>query len=174
MKIYYSASTRGFYDNCEGRYGKDEQKKIPSDAQVISAEYYAELLSEQSIGRQITPDENGYPFALRPPTVSIEERRERKCRILESDMHQYISIQRGYPVFTQITLQAIYSDPDSNNTQKVACKAIFNWVKKSLLPYYYGVKAQIMASGTPESVSWDFSGCDADAPGYTLSQIIQM
>jgi hypothetical protein len=96
-------------------------------------------------------------------------------RRLEADMHNYIFTVQDYPQPTQITLQAIYADPESNAGQRAACKSIFNWIKSAVLPYYYTKKIEILSSQAPEGVSWDFpANCDGSAPGLTLAQILQM
>ena len=61
--IYYSKTTKGFY--CEEIHGTN----IPSDCVQITKELHTTLLNEQSQGKQIVPDENGYPIAIVPPTV---------------------------------------------------------------------------------------------------------
>ncbi len=101
--------------------------------------------------------------------------RDAICRRLESDMHHYIFVTHDYPQPTQITLQALYSDPDSTADQRAACKQIFDWIKGVVLKYYYSRKAEILKSSDPESVRWDFGAiCDAAAPGITLAQIISL
>ena len=60
---YYSKTTKGFY--CEEIHGTN----IPSDAVQITKEQHTNLLNEQSQGKQIVPDENGYPIAIVPPVI---------------------------------------------------------------------------------------------------------
>lgn len=59
--MYYSAQTRGFYD--AAIHGSN----IPTDAVEITTEEHASLLAEQSAGKQIIADGNGYPIAIDPP-----------------------------------------------------------------------------------------------------------
>ena len=61
--IYYSKITKGFY--CEEIHGTN----IPSDCVQITKEQHENFLNEQSQGKQIVPDENGYPIAIVPPVV---------------------------------------------------------------------------------------------------------
>ena len=61
--IYYSKTTKGFY--CEEIHGTN----IPSDCVQITNEQHTSLLNEQSQGKQIAPDENGYPIAIVPSVV---------------------------------------------------------------------------------------------------------
>ena len=55
--IYYSKSTKGFYDN-------EIHKTIPSDAVVITSEVYLALLRGENGKNAIQPDENGYPILV--------------------------------------------------------------------------------------------------------------
>ena len=61
--IYYSKTTKGFY--CDEIHGTN----IPSDCVEISSETHQRLLNEQSKGKQIVPDEKGYPIATVPPII---------------------------------------------------------------------------------------------------------
>ena len=63
--IYYSKITKGFYS--DGVHGTN----IPADCVIISEETWRHLLNEQSQGKQIVPDENGYPIAIVPPAVPL-------------------------------------------------------------------------------------------------------
>ena len=58
MTLFYSATTRGFYDS-----EVHSEDFIPVDKVEISAEYHQELLNNQSDGFTIVPDENGYPIS---------------------------------------------------------------------------------------------------------------
>lgn len=61
--IYYSKTTKGFY--CEEIHGTN----IPSDCVQITKEQHTNLLNEQSQGKQIVPDEKGFPIAIVPPVI---------------------------------------------------------------------------------------------------------
>lgn len=63
----YSKTTNGFYD--PAIHGGD----IPSDAVEITAEQHAALLAEQSAGKRIVSDANGYPIAVDPPPLSLDQ-----------------------------------------------------------------------------------------------------
>lgn len=65
MTILFSAATRGFYD--PAIHGD----LIPADAVVISAEEHTALLVEQSAGRQIVADAEGYPVAIDPSAPDL-------------------------------------------------------------------------------------------------------
>jgi len=61
--IYYSKTTKGFY--CDEIHGTN----IPSDCVQITKEQHTNLLNEQSQGKQIVPDKDGYPIAIIPPVI---------------------------------------------------------------------------------------------------------
>jgi hypothetical protein len=60
MAVYYSASTRGFYDTDFAACA------LPSDAKEITRDQYNALLAAQSSGQAINPDANGRPVASVP------------------------------------------------------------------------------------------------------------
>ena len=59
LKWFYSASTRGFYND-------NLHPQRPSDAIEIEGAYRVELLEAQSNGAAIEPDNNGVPQAVMP------------------------------------------------------------------------------------------------------------
>ncbi len=61
MTLYYSATTRGFYDS-----QIHEDKALPADAVEITAEEHQALLQANARGDWIEPDETGYPQAVFP------------------------------------------------------------------------------------------------------------
>lgn len=60
MGMYFSASTRGFYDDAI-------HASIPGDAQPITEMQRANLLAAQSAGKVIEADADGFPVAVDPP-----------------------------------------------------------------------------------------------------------
>lgn len=54
---YYSPSTRGFYD--PAIHGTN----MPEDVVALTDQQHAELLEEQSAGKEIHPNEEGFPRA---------------------------------------------------------------------------------------------------------------
>lgn len=58
--MFYSMSTNGFYDAAIHGYN------LPADAVEITIEQHAALMHAQANGKQISPDENGYPIAISP------------------------------------------------------------------------------------------------------------
>lgn len=157
---YYSPTTFGFYDD---KIPAD----IPADAVELTAAEYVVLMDAMSDGRGIVMRDDGVPM---PGKIPIDAVRSRRATDLENDLHRYIFRMHGYPVPTQMTLQALYADPDTPEACRAACRSVFGWIKGTVLPYYYERKAAIMAVDDPGTVSWDFAGqCDASAPGVTLA-----
>jgi hypothetical protein len=66
MKIFYSASTGGFYNDAIN-------KVIPADAVAITTADHAALIRAQSNGRVICPDATGRPIARTPPLPTTEQ-----------------------------------------------------------------------------------------------------
>ena len=54
--MYYSSQTRGFYD-----------REAPQDAVDVSDEMHLALISD---GREIGPDDSGYPILIDPPALT--------------------------------------------------------------------------------------------------------
>lgn len=83
MRIFYSASTGGFY--VQGVH-----RQAPDDAVEIKEKQYRHLLAQQSQGLEIRPDGNGRPVAVPPPAPNADEaallvRRKRERLLRESD-----------------------------------------------------------------------------------------
>lgn len=85
MSIYYSKTTGGFYDP------KIHGDGIPDDAVEITPEAHAELLDEQTAGKVIVGDADGFPQAVAPaPFVPTWDyiRAERTRLLASSDWTQ--------------------------------------------------------------------------------------
>jgi hypothetical protein len=57
--MFYSQSTRGFYDS-------EVHDVMPEDVVEITKEQWQALLEGQNQGKNIVPDENGYPVLADP------------------------------------------------------------------------------------------------------------
>lgn len=75
--MFYSKTTSGFYS--QAIHGDN----IPGDAVEITAEQHAALLQGQSDGKQIVPDESGFPVLITPEFVpySPQSITMRQCRL---------------------------------------------------------------------------------------------
>ncbi|GIK83069.1 MAG: hypothetical protein BroJett024_41740 [Alphaproteobacteria bacterium] len=60
MSLFFSTTTRGFYDDAI-------HASIPGDAQPITDMQRANLLAAQSAGKVIEADADGFPVAVDPP-----------------------------------------------------------------------------------------------------------
>ncbi|KOY02192.1 tail fiber assembly protein [Pseudomonas nunensis] len=81
--MFASKSTLGFYDVSIHTY-------MPDDVIEISAEYHAELMAGQSVGKVITWGEDGYPVLIDPPPFEKEqleamERSWRNAQMIPTD-----------------------------------------------------------------------------------------
>lgn len=69
MKMYFSASTAGFYSlEIHGQSG------IPEDAVALTAEEYSGLMEGQCEGKQIQPDASGRPALVQAPEQVVDPR----------------------------------------------------------------------------------------------------
>ena len=87
MRIYFSASTGGFYI-------AEKHSRMPEDAKPVSDERYASLLAGQEYGQKITPDSNGEPVLQSPEDAPLNEIRDRK--IAEIDQARDAAIVGGF------------------------------------------------------------------------------
>lgn len=78
MTMFYSGSTRGFYDS------DIHGSAIPEDAVEISADDYRALLSAQSQGSVIEADANGMPVAVVPPPPTLDEVKAALCASVDA------------------------------------------------------------------------------------------
>lgn len=84
--MFYSALTNGFYDiSIHGQ-------NIPEDAVEITDEVYEQIFIEQSSGKVITSDSNGYPVTIEPfftnEELAAEARLQRDELLKGSDWTQ--------------------------------------------------------------------------------------
>lgn len=118
MTKFFSPSNNGFYDeSIHGSrtipvYGEDGNQsgsvpnpstKIPQDAVEITNEHYQALLSAQSSGMVIEPDEDGNPVAVPLPAPTTEQlaemaRARRDFLLEETDWIVIRAAELGQPV----------------------------------------------------------------------------
>ncbi|WP_404410120.1 tail fiber assembly protein (plasmid) [Escherichia marmotae] len=85
MTIYYSPSTKGFYDdNLKSDY--QNNNSWPEDLIEISEQWYNYLLQKQSEGKTINTNEYGQPVVVDPTPLTqdelIEQLERQKSRLL--------------------------------------------------------------------------------------------
>ena len=100
---------------------------------------------------------------------SLSDRRALIATALNKDVGAYI--YGHYDAGTQQSFQAMIAMDDVPEETKSAIKSIFPWIQ-DCLGYYYGKKAEVWASSTPELVVWDFSQFDTTKPDVSLSSIV--
>lgn len=101
MSFLYSKSTGGFYTTAING------KKIPSDAIEITDEVHATLMIEQSSGKIIIADENGYPIAIdTPPHVRTRESLLADVAAKRWQVETGGIVIAGYPIATDRESQA--------------------------------------------------------------------
>lgn len=77
--MFYSKSAGGFYNTTI--HGDN----IPLDAVEITAGQHAELMTAQNNGATIQPAENGYPVAVFPDPLTLEERQSAVWEKIKSE-----------------------------------------------------------------------------------------
>jgi len=77
MAKFYSASTKGFYDNTF-------HQTMPGDAVAVTDEAYAALFEAQAAGKIIQPDSNGNPEAVMPPALTGNALIQQQINALEA------------------------------------------------------------------------------------------
>lgn len=92
MKLFYSASTGGFYDD------EIHGENIPSDAVEISQEDHSALLEGQTSGKVIVANNDGFPELADPKPPTDDElinrcKAEAKRRLAESDFSELPSVR---------------------------------------------------------------------------------
>lgn len=90
MSISYSAKSQGFYHS-----SLDYGDNLPDDLIAISDDYHAELLDQQSVGKIICSDKNGYPIVVDPPLETPEQAERRLQHSVQSHLDDTVKT-RGY------------------------------------------------------------------------------
>lgn len=91
--MFYSKTTGGFYNIAI--HGDN----IPADAVKITTEQHAQLLSDQSAGATIQPDNTGYPVAVFPPPPTVAEIEQAAITALTAAVQKHLddtAKQRNY------------------------------------------------------------------------------
>ncbi|MDK1334445.1 tail fiber assembly protein [Cronobacter turicensis] len=71
MKVFFSATTNGFYPE-QMRADYEQQQCWPDDAREVSVSWYQYLLESQTGGKVITSNEYGQPVLSDPPQPDQE------------------------------------------------------------------------------------------------------
>ncbi|EOC1330902.1 tail fiber assembly protein [Cronobacter turicensis] len=71
MKVFFSATTNGFYPE-QMRADYEQQQCWPEDAREVSVSWYQYLLEAQTGGKVITSNEYGQPVLADPPPPDKE------------------------------------------------------------------------------------------------------
>lgn len=86
--------------------------------------------------------------------------------LINNELVAYIATH--YDQGTQLSLLALYANPDTPAEIKVIIKLAWDWVQ-SILSYYYRVKGDILA-GQP--YEWDLSQFNATDPAVSLAALL--
>jgi len=117
MTIFYSKSTKGFYDS-------EVHINIPSDAVEITKEAWISLINAQSNGKQIQANKKGFPVAV-DPTISAEDF-AKQCKLALRIRLDEIAIEWGYDSI----ISAISYANSTNSQYKSEAKTLIEWRDK--------------------------------------------
>lgn len=92
---------------------------------------------------------------------------EQLTQEMNREVHDYIC--GHYDEGTQISFQALYSDPDTPSEVKDDIHLVWDWVR-SVMDYYYGQKEQLESG---QIVDWDFSQFDDTVPAVKLADYMR-
>ncbi len=117
MTLYYSESTRGFYDDTLKNHAP-----IPSDADEITKEEHTRLLAEQSQGREIIKGQNGR-IETRPRQVTPQDR----TKSLVNAVHLHVDDYAQSQGFRSILDAISYADEPTEPTRQAQGIALRQW-----------------------------------------------
>lgn len=133
--MFYAASTKGFYDPTINTV-------IPNDAVEITTEYWQELLAEQSQGKSIEPDSEGYPIAVVIPIT-----KEQTIEAINYSIQAALDDGARKWGYSSIVAGASYYG--SNNAQYNAdAIALMDW-RDAVWPWAYSKYPSVTAGETP-------------------------
>ena len=169
MKYYKNG---GFYDkeiHGLSLAGGDEEQleecwaAFIADAVEITDEYWEELISSQTKGFSIAPDENGYPVSVAPPKKTLDELKDTAVNML---WRNYKIHQQKYVDAEDLTLATLCASQGS-----VKGSAVQLWVM-NLWAQYYTVRDAISEAGTEEELSaLDLTAESYGEPPYTIREL---
>jgi hypothetical protein len=86
MTLFYSASSRGFYDSAVGGV-------VPVDAVEITTDTHAALMLAQAQGDRIEPDAAGKPIAVPPAALTLAQVQASLCAAVDAAVDDaYVAI----------------------------------------------------------------------------------
>lgn len=123
--MFYSPTTNGFYTL------EIHGSNIPADSVEITAEQYAALLQGQSEGKQIVPDENGFPILITPEVIPFVPNSitMRQCRLQLIADGVYATVNAAVeqmPLTAQIEWEYA-ATIDRSNPLVPAMQALLEW-----------------------------------------------
>lgn len=111
MKMFFSPSTLGFYNEDVHGFRKlvvdkvesdNPNSKIPADAVAIGEQLYADLLAGQSAGKVIKPDGQGRPTLVDTPAEAFPKFKQRKLAGFRESRDQALNRLVGMGLAAQV------------------------------------------------------------------------
>lgn len=142
MTIFYSPTASGFYDDAIHLLAQ-----IPGDAKEIAAEQHTTLLQAQSQGKQIVADNDGFPVALDPPPLTIEQEK----RIYSDAIQHHLDAAALAHGYDDIKTAVSYADEPAVQKFQNDGKAFRTW--RSLVWAYAYQQLDLVEHGKREKPS---------------------
>lgn len=136
MAMYYSGSTRGFYDS-------DFHAEIPGDCVEITPERYAFLMQEQAGGKEIVPS-HGTPVAVAPPPPSAAQIQAQLTAVVQAHLDAQAQALGYDSIFTAVT----YADEPAVPKFQADGQALRAW-RSLVWEAGYALLAQVQAGEAP-------------------------
>lgn len=123
MSLFYSAATRGFYDD-------EVHAELPADAVPITAARHAELIAAQETGAEIVPSDRGTPIIHRHKPTAEELRAK---LLAETDREANRRILAISPIWQQMNDMRQPSDAGMERFVAIdAVRAASNAVERAI------------------------------------------
>lgn len=111
-------------------------------------------------------EEGTFPSGINSVIMTQEEKVVFPLTQLSDAVTAYINNRYSSGTQTSFAALSIQSVP-----VQVLVVPVWEWIK-SVLVYYYSIKAAISSSNDPMAVTWDFSQFDATDPGVQLADLV--
>lgn len=136
MTIYYSSSTRGFYDS-----GIHTSRQIPADAVAISDNLRVQLLAAESAGQVISTGTDGIPIAIDKPAPTQAE----LAVTYRAHIQAFMDAKAAEYGYTDLATAVTYADEPAVVKYQDEGKGLRAW-RSLVWSYWYALVAEAEAS----------------------------
>lgn len=139
MRVFYSATTKGFYQGDLSRYASP-----PSDLVEVTEEYREYLLAGQSKGKEIVSGEDGRPFLADPPPPTEQQ----QIKIYEKAVQLFMDHAAQEHGYDSVATAVSYAEEPSVPKYQSDGRAFREW--RSLVWAYCYAQLDAYKAGTIE------------------------